>query len=95
MQDYHPDPESFWKPRSRVRRSKPAQAMAADGPVFAVPPNTAAIPITPSQGSENFFSTDAPRGGLGVQVGEIKVTNDEDHEDIVVLGDEKDESPSV
>eukprot|EP00271_Cylindrocystis_brebissonii_P003915 TRINITY_DN1517_c0_g1_i2.p1 TRINITY_DN1517_c0_g1~~TRINITY_DN1517_c0_g1_i2.p1 ORF type:complete len:374 (-),score=62.95 TRINITY_DN1517_c0_g1_i2:1694-2815(-) len=72
--DYHPEPEQFWKPRSLVRHSKPVQALPPDEvptPVASVPLNVSAMPLAPAPESEPFFSSDAPGGGLGVQVGEI------------------------
>eukprot|EP00850_Spirogloea_muscicola_P004636 SM000020S05986 [mRNA] locus=s20:231535:236334:- [translate_table: standard] len=74
--DYHPEPEMYYRPRSRLQKSKPPAYTAEESPVpvASVPLNISAMPLAPTPESEPFFSPDAPGGGLGAQVGEISPT---------------------
>ena len=74
-QDREPDVEKYFKPRTRLRRSKPRQAMRGPAvsqevpppPVASVPLDPTKLPLNPAPDS-SFFTNDAPGGGLGTEV---------------------------
>lgn len=75
VQDYHPEPEKYFRPRVPLERSKPLEAFWEEPvvPVASVPLDQYHVPLALKKTKEPFFSQDAPGGGLGDQVEDASV----------------------